>query len=246
MTTAPEQLALGVGLSSGSTFADFHGEAQPEALALAERLALRTDYPIACLWGAAETGKTHLLQAACRAAIGAGRTAAYLPLADAGYLDPALLNGWDRFELVCVDDVDRIAGQPRWEGALFTLFNALHESAGTLLAAARTPPAGADWTLADWQSRLAWGPVVRLAPLDDAARLAILRLRASRRGLKMPDEVAGFLLHRAPRDLISLMRLLDRLDQASLALQRRLTIPLVKEVLERGSGFGIRDSGKPT
>ncbi|HET7587269.1 MAG TPA: DnaA regulatory inactivator Hda [Gammaproteobacteria bacterium] len=242
MPHAPEQLALGVGLSSGSTFADFHGGAQPEALALAERLALRTDYPIACLWGPPETGKTHLLQAACRAAIGAGRTAAYLPLIESSYLDPDLLKGWERFELICVDDVGQVAGQVRWETALFTLFNMLHESGGTLLAAARTPPAGSDWALPDWQSRLAWGPVVKLTSMSDEARLAVLQLRASRRGLKLPEEVARFLLHHAPRDMHSLMQVLDRLDHASLALQRRLTIPLVKQVLERDSGFGARDS----
>jgi DnaA family protein len=229
---APEQLTLGVGLASECTFADFYRAAQPEALALAEHLALKAAFPIACLWGPAETGKTHLLQAACRAAIGAGRQAAYLPLADAGYLDPALLNGWDRFELICVDDVNRVAGQQRWETALFNLFNMLHESGGTLLAAAREAPAGARWSLADWQTRLKWGPVVKLDWLDDETRLKALKRRARRRGLDMSDEVARYLLHHVPRDMQTLIGLLERIDKASLALQRRVTIPLVKQVLE--------------
>lgn len=236
MTRAPEQLPLGVGLPSGSTFADFHAAAQDEALALAEQLALRAQYPIACLWGPAGVGKTHLLQAACRAAIGAGRAGVYLPLAESGYLDPAILEGWERFELVCVDDVDCIAGQSRWEYALFNLFNLLQEGGGTLLAAAHAPPAGGDWMLADWRSRLGWGPVVRMAPLDDAARLAILTLRARRRGLELPAEVGQYLLRRARRDIKTLMAILERLDAASLVLQRRLTIPLVKEILEEGQG----------
>jgi DnaA family protein len=231
---APEQLALGVGLTSECTFADFYGAAQPEALALIERLALKADFPVACLWGPRETGKSHLLQAACRAAIGAGRRAAYLPLADAGYLDPALLNGWDRFELICVDDVNRIAGQQRWEKALFNLFNTLHEAGGTLLAAAREAPAGARWSLPDWRSRLKSGPVVRLEPLNDDARLNAVTLRANRRGLAMSRDVAGYLLNHAPRDMQTLMRLLARLDKASLVLQRRLTIPLVKQILQDG------------
>lgn len=229
--SGPQQLALGVGLPSGSTFADFHGAAQPEAQALAEQLARRAEYPVACLWGPADTGKTHLLQAACRAAIGFGRTAAYLPLAESSYLDPGILKGWDRFSLVCADDVDRVAGQAHWELALFGLFNALQDAGGTLLVAASAPPAGSDWQLADWRSRLGWGPVVRTAPLDDDAKLAVLRLRAARRGLEMSEEVGRFLLHRTQRDLGSLMQWLARLDDASLALQRRLTIPLVKEVL---------------
>lgn len=236
MPPVAEQLPLGVRLSSGSTFADFYRAAQAEAYALAEQLAMGADQPVACLWGAPGTGKTHLLQAACRAAIGAGRTAAYLPLAEFGYLDPDLLAGWSRYELICVDDVNRVAGHRHWEAALFSLFNTLHENGNTLLAASHAPPGRSNWVMADWQSRLSWGPVVNLATLTDGDREAILKLRASRCGLTLPDEVARFMLRRLPRDMASLMQWLEALDQASLALQRRLTIPLVRQVLENGTG----------
>lgn len=241
----PGQLALSVSLPSGNTFADFHaGEGQAEALALAERLALHADYPVTCLWGPPQAGKSHLLQAACRAAAGAGRQAAYLPLAEFGYLDPDILRGWNRFALICADDVDRIAGQLNWERAIFGLFNAMQENGGTLLASAAAPPGSVEWALPDWRSRLGWGPVLRIPPLNDADKLAALKLRAGRRGLKLSDEVGRFLLNHTNRDMASLMQLLERLDKASLALQRRLTIPLVKEIVEeRGSGVGIRDSG---
>jgi DnaA family protein len=70
-----------------------------------------------------------------------------------------------------------------------------------------------------------------LRPLDDADMLAALSCRAAGRGLELPEETASFLLKRIPRDPASVFNLLDRLDEASMIEQRRLTIPFVKSVL---------------
>jgi DnaA family protein len=51
------------------------------------------------------------------------------------------------------------------------------------------------------------------------------------RGFELPDETAQYLLRRLPRDMATLCRFLDELDEASLAAQRRLTVPFVKEVM---------------
>ena len=72
-----------------------------------------------------------------------------------------------------------------------------------------------------------------LAPLGDDERLEAVRLRARNRGLEMPEEVARYILARYPRDLDSLFALLDRLDRASLAEQRRLTIPFLHSFEDR-------------
>ena len=49
--------------------------------------------------------------------------------------------------------------------------------------------------------------------------------------MSMSVETALFLLQRTPRDIHFLSLLMDRLDSASLAAQRRLTIPFVREIL---------------
>jgi DnaA family protein len=71
-----------------------------------------------------------------------------------------------------------------------------------------------------------------LMPLVDRQVVAALGLRARRRGLELPDETAQYLLKRMPRDLPSVFNLLDRLDEASMIEQRRLTVPFVKSVLD--------------
>ena len=85
--------------------------------------------------------------------------------------------------------------------------------------------------LPDLRSRLSWGIVFQLPQVDDEVRCAILCFRADRRGLALSEEVASFIVHRAPRSLHRLLELLDQLDRASLAEKRALSIPFVKQSL---------------
>ena len=60
-----------------------------------------------------------------------------------------------------------------------------------------------------------------------------LRLRAAQRGLQLPHDTAEYLVQHLPSDLPTLCRVLDDLDEASLVAQRRLTIPFIREALEK-------------
>ena len=190
------------------------------------------------LWvlGAAGVGKTHLLQACCALAGQRGLTSAYLPLATSQDLVPGLLAGFEQLDLVALDDVDAIAGQPTWERALFTLYNELLELRGRLVCSAQLPPAGVPFALPDLASRLSSSVVHRLQPLAESDQGLALRRRAAHRGLELPDETLSYLTRRAPRDFAALCRLLDELDTEALVAQRRLTVPFVRQVLDRATG----------
>jgi DnaA family protein len=105
-----------------------------------------------------------------------------------------------------------------------------------LIFAADLPPRQTDWVLEDWRSRAAACLVYQLQELDDAGRSEALSLRAAQRGLQLPPETADYLLKRMPRDLPSLCSVLDQLDEASLVAQRRLTIPFIRDALEKHAG----------
>jgi DnaA family protein len=132
-----------------------------------------------------------------------------------------------------VDDISAIAANPSWEQAFFHYFNCLRERAARLIVADRSPPAKLPIRLADLRTRLAWGLTILLKPLSDADKLAALRLRARHLGLEISPQVGQFLLTRYPRDLPSLWGLLEQLDRATLAAKRRLTIPFLKQYLEK-------------
>lgn len=186
------------------------------------------------LVGAAGTGKTHLALAACALAEAQSRTAAYLPLATAaGRLRDALDALHDR-DLIALDGVDAIAGDRDGEVALFDFHNRARDAGKPLIYAARTVPTALPLALPDLRSRLSQCVHIALAPLDDGGRRAVLRLRAGRRGLQLDAAAIDWLLKRVDRDLASLTALLDRLDRASLAAQRRITVPFLRQVLGGG------------
>lgn len=223
----PQQLPLGLSLRPSVDFGSFIIGRNGEAVS-----HLRTPLdPFIYLWGESGSGKSHLLQAACQHAHLEQRLPAYLPLKSEHEIDPGMLEGLESYALVCMDDLERIAGQADWERAIFNLFNLLRENGGQLIVAADRPPANLPLELPDLASRLTWGPCYHLTRLNDEERLELLLSNAERRGMSMNVETATFLLQRTPRDIHSLTLLIDRLDTASLAAQRRLTIPFVREVL---------------
>ena len=75
--------------------------------------------------------------------------------------------------------------------------------------------------------------VYHVRELDETGRAQALKLRAAQRGITLPAETLEYLMKRVPRDLPSLLHLLDELDEASLAAQRRLTIPFIRDALEK-------------
>lgn len=180
------------------------------------------------LWGALGAGKTHLLQAACRAASAAGRRAMYVALPAES---PAVLADLERVDLLAIDDLHAVAGDLRWEPPLFAILNAYLARTGSLLLAASAPAAQCAFLLADLKSRGAGAVTYRLAPLDDAERAEALRLHAAARGLALDTAAAEFLLKRVARDMPALTHWLAELDRASLTEQRRLTIPFIRELL---------------
>jgi DnaA-homolog protein len=221
-----KQLALGIRLRAEALFASFWPGENAEVVAA---LKAPSAAPL-WLWGARGTGKTHLLQAVCAAA---GELAAYFPLDRSLALPPEALAGYERTPVLCLDDVDAVAGDLAWERALFRLFNEAADLGSRLIFAAAAAPRQSPWLLEDWRSRAAACIVYQLRELDDGGRIAALQLRAAQRGLQLPLETAEYLLKRMPRDLHSLFEVLDQLDEASLVAQRRLTIPFIRDALEK-------------
>jgi len=183
------------------------------------------------LAGPAGVGKTHLALAACAAAEAAGQRAAYLPLsATAGRLREALPAA-DAAGVVALDGLDAVAGRREDELALFDFHNAVRAGGGRVLYTAQGSPEALPLSLPDLRSRLGQCVRIILEPLDDAGRRAVLLERAQRRGLVLEPAALDWLFTRMGRDLAGLAAMLERLDRASLAAQRRVTVPFLREVL---------------
>lgn len=183
------------------------------------------------LAGPVGVGKTHLALAACAAAEATGQRAAYLPLAAIARRLRDTLPAADGAGVVALDGLDAVAGHREDELALFDFHNAMRAAGGRLLYTAQGSPESLPLVLPDLRSRLGQCVRITLAPLDDAGRRAVLLERAQRRGLVLEPAALDWLFARVGRDLAGLAAMLERLDRASLAAQRRVTVPFLREVL---------------
>ncbi|MDD5036725.1 MAG: DnaA regulatory inactivator Hda [Methylococcaceae bacterium] len=226
------QIPLPFSFNPEHGFEEFHPGGNAEAVEHLRRAASGQGERLIFLWGESGLGKTHLLHACCREAYRAGRTVSFLPLKNLRDYGCAVLEGIEHQQWVCLDDIESIAGDPAWEQGLFDLFNHLRDADHGLIATAAMPPAELPILLPDLKTRLSWGLTLMLRPLTDEDKLSALSLRAKLLGLDLSPQVGRFLLGTHQRDLPGLLALLDRLDRATLAAKRKLTIPFLKDYLE--------------
>ena len=229
------QIPLELKLPVKAELADYTAENKQE-ISSAIRAVIETDsHRFLYIWGKPATGKTHLLSALCSLAESEGLNVIYLPLKQADELSPEICDGLESADIICIDDVDSIKTKPQWEQAIFHLYNRARDADRKLVISSSQSPVAVEISLADLKSRMAWGITLALKPLTDIQKKNVLQQRASRLGMELSDETANYLLHHHSRTMNDLMDTLDKLDRASLAAQRKLTIPFVKAVLNQPS-----------
>ena len=230
----PEQLTFELAGAPPASFATFvsgpNAESVEAVIRIARHEALETGV---VLWGNAGAGKSHLLRAAVALAHELGREAIFLPDA-AQLVDSAVAPS----TLVAIDHVDRANEEA--QARLFTLYNVLAAGGGQLVAAAEVPPARMKLR-DDLRTRLGWGLVYELVPLADADKPAALAAFAQARGFRLGADAIAYLLAHGRRDMASLVAMLTALDRHSLALQRPVTVPLIREWLQRDMRLPPRD-----
>jgi DnaA family protein len=220
-----EQLIFELAAPEPPSFANFVPGPNQEAVAALRHFAAGDAVETGLvLWGPPGVGKTHLLLAAAAEAV-RKRPVQYCANPEALPADMP-----PRAALVLVDDVDR--ADAAMQGRLFTLYNDLKAAEGSLIAAAALPPARMSLR-DDVRSRLGWGLVYEVLPLADAEKPAALATYARSRGFALADDVIAYLLAHGRRDMTTLVATLAALDHHSLASKRPITVPLLKEWMQR-------------
>lgn len=232
MHTTLAQLPLRVDLKDEATFENFYPSKNEEIITQLKIAASGQAKHLIYIYGNRGQGCSHLLQACCHYAYTKQLRSVYFPLANLQSMSPQILEGIEELDLVCIDDLHVVAQQPLWEEAIFHLHNKLQDAGRGLIIAAHDLPKGLSLNLADLESRLAGGMIYHLHSLSDEEKLSTLIKRAHLRGIHLSQEVGKYLLNHCPRHMSTLFAALDVLDKASLAAQRKLTIPFVKEILQ--------------
>jgi DnaA-homolog protein len=225
------QLALDVRPEAPQSFEAFVAGANAELVSRLKALATPHDFEAVYIWGPGGSGRSHLLRATAAAAEQLGRPttlAAGADVADELRLHPG--------GLLVVDDADRLpaAGQI----ALFRAFNTARLIGLAMLIAGGAPPARLGLR-EDLRSRIGSALIYQVKPLTEEEMAETLTRHATSRGMRLERDMVGYLLRHGSRDLPALMATLDALDRISLERQRRITLPLLREVLNQVSGFGL-------
>lgn len=236
MSTSPKQLTLNVNLRDGLHFDSYYAaqnSSNAEVMNVLQSIFTSLEAQQNTIWGEKLSGKTHLLQACCAKAAEIHHTVSYIPLKDFKSYGTAVLEGLSQSQLLVIDDIETVLGNKEWEVALFNLINITRENGQSLLLSTVQNPRKLDCILPDLASRLIWGGSYQLQTLTDDEKPKALQARAEQRGFKLSDRVIEYVYRRYPRDIESLMEILNKLDEESFRQKSLITVPFAKEILER-------------
>ncbi len=226
-----QQRVIPIRVEDDTSLESFYSERnQPLIAELKRLLAGERARRVLYLWGDSGSGKTHLLDACCTAAQKAATKSLYVSLKQ-GLEDIGKLRGVHDDTVVCIDDIEQIAGSEEAQNIIFSLYERITIGTGAIVASGIGPLSSMGIELKDLESRLSSGGTFNIYALNDDEKCKALKLRAAKRGFTLDDNVVEFIMSHYRRDTKSLFALLDKLDSASLQAQRKITVPFVKSLL---------------
>jgi len=223
----PEQLIFPWIKKSIATFGDFY----MDDLNLPAKDALLNNDDL-FLYGIAGTGKSFLLQSLCNHYTDCKKTSLYIPLNEVKEYESSFLDSLEELDLICIDEIDSISKDNDWEVAIFNLINNCLMSKCRLIFCSRLNPSSLQFNLKDLFSRIKKIDHLELLPVKEHNLKDALKFIIEQRSLEIGDSEINYLMTHSTRSLSNILEIIDELDQQSLKLKRRITIPLIKEFIE--------------
>jgi len=184
------------------------------------------------LYGIAGTGKTFLLQSLCNHYTDCEKTSLYIPLNEVKEYGSSFLDSLEELDLICIDQIDSIAGDDVWEVAIFNLINNCLTSKCRLIFCSRLNPSSINFNLKDLFSRIKRIDHIELLPVSENNLRDAIRFITDLRSLEIGDTEIDYLMTHSTRSITNIIEIIDELDLLSLKLKRRITIPLIKEFIQ--------------
>ena len=183
------------------------------------------------IYGAKESGKTYLLQAMCNSYSSLNKSSLYIPLKKAMDYGVEIFESLENIQLICLDGIENVISAIEWEKAIFNLINKTLISKSRLIITSSEDLQSLNFTLPDLESRLRKIECYELTPIQDKDILDALKYIAKLKSINLGDKEASYLVTYSERNISNLVRILESLDQLSMEMKRKITIPLVKEVI---------------
>lgn len=130
-----------------------------------------------------------------------------------------------------IEDVDNILESMEMQENLFHLYNWQKENGGTLILTAGKHPKHWKLDLPDLRSRMLASMAIEIGPPDDALLAAVIIKQFDDRQITVPMEVIDYLLPRIERSFGAARDIVRKIDNLALVQKRKITIPLVRNLL---------------
>jgi DnaA family protein len=183
------------------------------------------------IYGSKESGKTYLLQAMCNSYSSLNKSSLYIPLKKAMDYGVEIFDSLENIQLICLDGIENVISSIEWEKAIFNLINKTLISKSRLIITSSEDLQSLNFSLPDLESRLRKIESYELTPIQDKDILDALKYISKLKSINLGDKEARYLVTYSQRNISNLVHILESLDQLSMEMKRKITIPLIKEVI---------------
>ena len=183
------------------------------------------------IYGTKESGKTFLLQAMCNSYSSVSKSSLYIPLKKVMNFGIEIFESLENIDLICIDGIEEVISKIEWEKAIFNLINKALISESRLILTSSKDLKSLNFLLPDLESRIRKIQSYELYPIKDEDIFDALKYISKLTSINLGDKEARYLVTYSQRNISNLVHILESLDQLSMEMKRKITIPLIKEVI---------------
>ena len=183
------------------------------------------------IYGTKESGKTFLLQAMCNSYSSVSKSSLYIPLKKVMNYGIEIFESLENIDLICIDGIEEVISKIEWEKAIFNLINKALISESRLILTSSKDLKSLNFLLPDLESRIRKIQSYELYPINDEDIFDALKYISKLTSINLGDKEARYLVTYSQRNISNLVHILESLDQLSMEMKRKITIPLIKEVI---------------
>ncbi len=195
------------------------------------------------IYGGVGLGKTHLMQAVGHYIL-QKNSAAKLTYTSSERFTNQLISAiqnrttmrfrekYRNVDILLIDDIQFIAGKESTQEEFFHTFNTLYDAHKQIVISSDRPPRDINRMEERLISRFKWGLITDIQPPDLETRIAILRKKAEREIVKVPDEVMFFIGEKIRSNIRELEGSLIRVVAYSVLTNNPISISIAEEVLK--------------
>ena len=183
------------------------------------------------LYGLKKSGKSFLLQSVCNFYASKNKSSLYIPIAEVMKYGISFMDSLDNLDVICIDDIDLINSNKEWEIAIFNLINDCLISKCRLIFSSPLNPSSIKFDLKDLISRIKKMDHVELFPVSKDKLNDAINFICNLRSINLGEKEINYLVTHSKRNISDLINIINKLDKTSMQLKRKITVPLIKEVI---------------